>query len=42
MSGSFSNSIANGLFKMRPVVLLLFLAATVFLGMQALNIKLNT
>ena len=42
MSGRISKTIANGLFSIRPVVLLLFVAATVFLGLQASKIQLNT
>jgi len=42
MSGRISQSIAGGLFKIRPLVLLLFIAATVVLGFQASKIQLNT
>ena len=42
MSGRISKTIADGLFRVRPVVLLLFVAATVFLGLQASKIALNT
>lgn len=42
MSGRISKTIAGGLFSIRPVVLLLFIAATVFLGFQASKIQLNT
>ena len=42
MSGRISQSIAGALFKVRPVILLLFIAATVLLGIQASKIQLNT
>ena len=42
MSGRISKSIASGLFAVRPLILLAFIAATVLLGFQASKIQLNT
>jgi hypothetical protein len=42
MSGRISKSIASGLFAVRPLILLAFIAATVLLGFQASKIELNT
>ncbi|WP_417215062.1 efflux RND transporter permease subunit [Alcanivorax sp.] len=42
MSGRISKSIAGGLFAVRPLILLAFIAATVLLGFQASKIELNT
>lgn len=42
MSGRISKSIASGLFAVRPLLLLAFIAATVLLGFQASKIQLNT
>lgn len=42
MTGKFISAVVRAVFAARPVLLLVFAALTVFLGVQALNIKLNT
>ena len=42
MGNAFSRAVSRGLFSVRPVILLLFAAATVFLGYQASQITVNT
>ena len=42
MTGKISSAMARAVFSIRPVLLLVFVAITVLLGMQALGIKVNT
>lgn len=42
MGNAFSRAVSRGLFSVRPVILLLFAAATVFLAMQAMQVSINT
>src|SRR5690554_201904 len=42
MGSTFSKIISRGLFAVRPVILLLFVATTVFLAMQAMQVSINT
>ncbi|MBZ2188071.1 MMPL family transporter [Alcanivorax sp. JB21] len=42
MTGKFSSAMARGLFSIRPLVLFVFVAVTIFLGIQAAGIQVNT
>ena len=42
MSGKFSDRIANALFSARPVILIGFIALTVFMALKAMGISVNT